>query len=71
MTPLTRTTPFPTSSSLETMVQSHIIFLLRASGLCVVLLEKRDYNKMSASILIDGATTLKTFIFQKYKNTRS
>ena len=58
--------PFPTSSSLETIVQSHIIFLLRAPGSCVVLLEKGDYNKMAASILIDGATTLKTFFFQKY-----
>ena len=59
--------PFPTSSSLETIVQSHIIFLLSAPGSCVVLLEKSDYNKMTASILVDGATTLKTFICQKYK----
>ena len=53
---------FPTSSSLETIVQSHVIFLLRAPGSCVVRLEKRDYNKMAASILIDGAITLKTFM---------
>ena len=59
--------PFPTSSSLETIVQSHVIFLLRAPGSCVVLLEKRDYNKMATSILVDGATTLKTCIFQKYE----
>ena len=45
--------PFPTSSSLETIVQSHIIFLLCAPGSCVVLLEKKDYNKMAASILVD------------------
>ena len=30
--------PFPTSSSLETIVQSHVIFLLRATGSCLVLL---------------------------------
>ena len=59
--------PFPSSSSLETIVQSHVIFLLRAPGSCVGLLEKSDYNKMAASILVDGVATLKTFIFQKYE----
>ena len=62
--------PFPTSSSQETIVQSfsRVIFLLRAPGSCVVLFEKmRDYNKMAASILVDGATTLKTFILPQYE----
>ena len=55
--------PFPTSSSLETTVQLCIIFLPCISGSRGVLLEKRDYNKIAASILIDGATTLRTLIF--------
>ena len=38
---------------------------------CVVLLEKRGYNKMTASKIVDRPSTSRTFIFQNAKLSRS